>query len=36
MVGMAWYPMTTYREGAISFSRLKETEALQKPREVTK
>lgn len=36
MVGMAWYPITTYREEAISFSRLREREALQKPREVTK
>ena len=36
MVGMAWYPMTTYREGAISFSCLKAREALQKPRKVTK
>lgn len=36
MVGMAWYPMTTYREGAVSFSGLKAREALQKPREVTK
>lgn len=36
MIGMAWYPMTTYREGAISFSCLKEREVLQKPREVSK